>query len=878
MGLRIKKNDDKKIAIVLHNSVCSGVEATVGQAFGMDAFESAVEILKRLKSDGYVVDPLPEDGKMLSDWLMERKAYSDFRWTSVEDIVQSKGSLYTMSLEEYLKFYEQLPKACRTYMEETWGTPPGEGMVLDGKIVITGLDLGNVRVMVQPKRGCHKAKCTGEVCKILHDPVCPPPHQYLATYRYIQECFHADACIHVGTDGSLEYLPGKVTGMSDHCWPDIVLGELPNFYLYHTGVPSEGILAKRRCYANIIDYFPVPYTGVSDQFSKLYMEIGAYFHDLSQKNGQEELWKNSIMDQIMKIPEAKRIFEREENPDQGIETLYHTILKASQGQKLNKKHVFGCVPDRAQREGFIEEVLMSEGAFPEILDPVVRGARIRDEIKKALDKGQISEYPGDDILEMDADIRRCSFEMDSLCNALNGRYIPPGESGMPDENGRNILPTGRNFFAGEFDKIPTPKAYERGKELARLLLEEYRKEEGRLPEKVAMNMISLDISRSNGEQLSQILYLMGIEPVWDAKNRVRGLNVIAPEELGRPRIDVTVRITGVLRDSWPDAVALLDEAVMMAANLNEPDTINFVRKHMHRIQKDSVDVEEDGRTGTIRIFGDPPGTYGAGVDLALKASAWEKEEDLMKYFAFAYGKDLQGEKKVQEFVNNVKDVDLSYDVTSSRRQDVTDCGFGSQVQGGLRLVAKYVGHKSIRQYQGVSEAGKKVRMGTLKQRYADAVETSLLNELWKENMMEQGYLGAADIMSKMQNLFMDQCVNENLDDSMLDQVVEAYINDTKMQNWFQENNPHAYEESARRFLELRQRGLWKGDEKVFEELKNSYLKIEGDMESKLAGLGEVQGGSVEIVNDQKVDTWKKQLEEINCMVARQYFEKSRKSL
>lgn len=870
MRLGSKGNGGKKAAIVLHNSVCSGVEATIGQAFGMDAFESVAEILKRLKSEGWFIDPMPENGEMLFRWIMERKAYSDFRWTSVEDIVKSGGCLYRMPIQEYLGFYNELPPENCKYMEETWGKPPGEGMVLDGSLIVTGLDLGNVCVMVQPKRGCHKAKCTGEICKILHDPVCPPPHQYLASYRYIQECFHADACIHVGTDGSLEYLPGKVTGMSGKCWPDIVLGELPNFYLYHTGVPSEGILAKRRCYANIIDYFPVPYTGVSDTFAKLYMDIGAYLQARNQENGQEKLWKTTILEQIEAIPEAKRIFEREPNFDLGVEGLYHTVLKASEGRKLNKKHVFGRCPDTEQRQAFIEEVLESEGAFQEMTDPVVRSRKIREYIRKAFEERQGSSQQGMDILDMDDNLKRCTMELDNLCNALNGCFIPPGESGMPDENGRNILPTGRNFFAAEFDKIPTPAAYARGRELADLLLENYVKEEGKLPEKVAMNMISLDISRSKGEQLSQILYLMGIEPEWDLKNRVRELRVIPAHDLGRPRIDVTVRITGVLRDSWPDAVALIDEAVMMAANLDENDDVNFVRKHMHSIKKASGEISDDSRTGTIRIFGDPPGTYGAGVDLALKASAWEKEEDLMKYFiqhsSFAYGKDLQGEKKVREFVENVKDIDLSYDVTSSRRQDVTDCGFGSQVQGGLRLVAKYVGHKNIRQYQGMSENGKKVRMGTLAQRYAEAVQTSLLNELWKENMMEQGYLGAADMMSKMQNLFMDQCVNKNLDDGMLDKVVETYINDPIMQEWFQKNNSFAYEESARRFLELRQRGLWNGDENVFEALQNSYLRIEGDMEGGLAGLGEVQGGSVEIINDQKVDTWKKQLEEIDRVI------------
>ncbi len=262
---------------------------------------------------------------------------------------------------------------------------------------------------------------------------------------------------------------------------------------------------------------------------------------------------------------------------------------------------------------------------------------------------------------------------------------------MPDENGLGILPTGRNLHLSGTDRIPVKSAWERGKELADQLIELYRKEEGALPRKVAMNMMSLDVTRSKGEQLSQFLYLMGITPLWDAKGRVNGLAPIPLEQLGRPRIDVTVRITGVLRDTWPFVVEMMDEAVLLVASLEEPEQVNYVRANMKSMNN------------TVRIFGDAPGTYGAGVDLALMASAWESEEDLMRYYikhsAYAYGKELHGETRIQEFVDNVKDVDVSYDVTESPRMDVLECGFGTQVQGGMRLMAKYLGKKKIRQYQ-----------------------------------------------------------------------------------------------------------------------------------------------------------------------------------
>ena len=263
VALGAKPNSEKKLVFMLHNSVCAGVEATIGKAYGLDAFESAVKTLERLNAEGYDTGEFPQRGETLRELILEKKAFSDFRWTAVEDIVNSGGCLYQMPIAgEYELFYNELADKSREYMEKTWGAPPGEGMVLDGKLIITGVRFGNVLVMVQPKRGCYGAKCTGEVCKILHDPSCPPPHQYLATYRYIERVFAADACIDVGTDGSLEYLPGKSNGLSELCWPGIVLGSTPSFYAYNTGVINEALLAKRRMNAIVVD------TGVCGQREK----------------------------------------------------------------------------------------------------------------------------------------------------------------------------------------------------------------------------------------------------------------------------------------------------------------------------------------------------------------------------------------------------------------------------------------------------------------------------------------------------------------------------------------------------------------------------------------------------------------------------------
>ncbi|MCL2045371.1 MAG: cobaltochelatase subunit CobN [Oscillospiraceae bacterium] len=843
--LKTKENSEKKLAIILHNAVCAGVEATIGKAYGLDAFESVVRFFNRLSVEGYSLGEYPETGEKLRELFMEKKAFSDFRWTAVEDIIESGGCLYQMPINgQYDAFYNELPGDLREYMEETWGTPPGEGMVLGDTLIISGIQFGNVIVMVQPKRGCYGAKCTGEVCKILHDPACPPPHQFLGAYRYIERVFCADALIDFGTDGSVEYLPGKANALSERCWPGIVTGSLPSFYIYNAGVINESLMVKRRMSSVIIDHLPPPCEGADEEARQLMRKIDEYFQAKALDNSQYEMLEEEIRSKIEQMPAASRILERSETFDQGLMEVSSAIKGTEQGRNISSLHIFGDIPDEDIITRYIREVYDGDGLELDI------GSEDAKEIREAL-------------LEIDN-------EMNLLISGLEGSYIPAGESGMPDENGRNILPTGRNMFGLNADKVPTKTAYERGKILAAQLIESYMEDENRLPERIAMNMISADITKSNGEQLSQFLFLLGIEPIWDSRERVTGLRIMSLDELDRPRIDATVRISGVLRDTWPIAVEMMDEAVLMIAALEENDEDNFILKHLREYRLENSLQDDDDRNGAIRIFGDPPGTYGAGINLALLASAWKDEVDLAKYFihssAHAYGGKLNGRKSIREFIDNAKNIDLSYDTSSSKRITGISDNFGVQVQGGYRLIAKHLGNKNIRQYQGTNERNREIRTESLAENLKRNVEETLLNEFWKENITEKGYDGASSIMGAFQSVFMTQCVTDSFTDDFLDRLAEEYINDDRMRQWLSETNKYALEELARRMIELYTREKWIPNEDVLERLKMNYLEIEGDIEEGLASVGDIQGGTVEILNDADIEAWSKQLEEIEKLI------------
>lgn len=719
IALRKKPWAEKRLAVILNNAVCSGVEATLGRASGLASFESAVRTLEALSERGLAVEDLPDAGDALRSLFLEKRAFSDFRWTSAEEIRDSGGVLYAMPAEEYRRMYDELSEETRAQVEKTWGPPPGEAMVLDGKLLITGMRFGNVLVMIQPKRGCYGAKCTGEVCKILQDPACPPTHQFLATYFYAARTFGADAFLHFGTHGSLEFLPGKSSGLGPDCFPDIALGDRPNIYLYNAASVGSAMLAKRRSYGVIVDHA---------------------------------------------------------SPQEGLHTL---------------------------------------------------------------DK----------------------VELDGLCAALSGGFIRPGEGGTWEDK----VETGRDLYGVQIEKIPTEAAWERGRKAAEELVCRYLTDEGQYPRQIALSMISLDIPRTGGEQLSLFMALLGVRPVWNSRGIVQSLERIPLSELGRPRMDVTAQISGVLRDTWPHVLGRMDEAVLLAASADEGPEDNFVVKNL---EEDAVDGV---RPPAARIFGGAPGTYSNSMGLALKASAWKSEADLARYFVdsscYVYGGGRQGEKDASAFLAGVRRTDAACTVMSMRHTDGLRSSYASRIQGGYALAAKLIGKKTeVRCFMGESGSGG-VGIKTLNEHLRDGLAQTLMDEAWRKKQMELGYDGAAEIMHRIQNVFDMQCVGDSFSDKLLDELVLQY-EDPEIQRFLRENDPYAAEECGRRFLELAGRKKWRPGKEAAELLQREYLKAEGSLEDGLSGKGEIQAGSVDILSDSQVESWRSRLGETDKEIER----------
>jgi len=382
--IELKKTpvNERKIAFVLHNNPCASVEATVGSAAHLDSLESVVEIMKRMKEAGYSVEP-PESGKALIDEIMSKKAISEFRWTTVEEIVDKGGLLAFVEKEKYMEWFNELPEKTRLRMMDSWGEPPGEhkngippAMVYNGKIVITGLSFGNVLVMVQPKRGCAGARCDGQVCRILHDPDTPPPHQYVATYKWLSREFKAHAVVHVGTHGNLEFLPGKGVGLSSACFPDIAIDTMPHLYIYNADNPPEGTIAKRRSYAVLVDHMQTVLTegGLYDELLELDRLLGEYEETKKKEPARLHTLEHMIIHAIAKAKLDREIKILWQGKKVSLSELSHEELHQIPFEKIVEEahaklslirntqiqdgmHIFGKLPEGDRRVDFIYSIM-----------------------------------------------------------------------------------------------------------------------------------------------------------------------------------------------------------------------------------------------------------------------------------------------------------------------------------------------------------------------------------------------------------------------------------------------------------------------------------------------------------------------------------------
>ncbi|MHB1127598.1 MAG: cobaltochelatase subunit CobN [Bacillota bacterium] len=792
--LRQKPNVDKKVALIYYNY--SGGKDGISASY-LNVPESAAAILQALKEDGYRVDGgLP--GKDLLE-LMLSQGRNVGSWAPGELETMVRAGAMTVPVEEYLQWFRELPQDLQEAVEQEWGPAPGRVMVYQGQLVIPGVMLGNVFVGPQPMRGW-----ADDPQKITHSPTLPPTHQYLAFYFWLQHDFKADAVIHLGTHGTLEWLPGRSVGLGADDWPDAVLGDIPNIYPYIVNNPGEGTQAKRRGNAVIIDHLTPPMVK-----PELYGDLAALQELLSNyeaekaKGNSERL--NALQKEILEKVLANNLQETL-NLDvsrDSFDLVFQEVdsYLAEMGAELMPYglHTFGQPPGG--------ELLEKMAGAMVDYDPAARSGSEADYREK---------------------LALSTLEMENLLRALWGEYIAPGLARDPVRI-PDTLPTGANFYSFDPRMVPDKAAWETGKKAADQLLAQYLAEHGRYPERVGVVLWAIETMRTQGETVAMILRLVGAEPKWDKNGRLTGIDVTPVSQLGRPRVDVLVTISGLFRDTFSYMVELLDGALAQVARLEEQPEDNRVKKHY---QEDLKAYQEEGRPeqeaevlAAARIFGDPPGAYGTGVaEMAEATSAWEKQEDLagtyLSRMRYVYGKGVFGQEAEGAFRRALSNTEVTTQVRDSL-YGVLDNDDVYQYLGGLNLAARRVSGREVAAYIADTRQAQNPQVQSFARFLGTELRTRVLNPAWIEGMLQEGYSGATTIDKHVGHLFGVDATLDAVDDWSWRQAMETIVLDPAVRDRL---TPYSVQSVAGWGLEAARRKMWQPDEQTISQLADTYVQ------------------------------------------------------
>ncbi|WP_405945165.1 cobaltochelatase subunit CobN [Streptomyces sp. NBC_00932] len=870
---------DKRLALVL--SAYPTKHSRIGNAVGLDTPASAVALLRRLRDQGYDFGPqdvpglASGDGDELIRALIEAGGH-DQEWLTDEQLARNPVRI---PAADYRRWYATLPAALRTDVEEHWGPPPGE-MFLDrsrnpeGDIVLAALRHGNLLVLIQPPRGFGENPIA-----IYHDPDLPPSHHYLAAYRWIAASaddggFGADAMIHLGKHGNLEWLPGKNAGLSAACGPDAALGDLPLIYPFLVNDPGEGTQAKRRVHATLVDHL-VPPMARADSYGDI-ARLEQLLDEYAQIASMDPAKLPAIRAQIWTLIQAAKLdhdLGLENRPDdEGFDDfIFHVdgwLCEIKDAQIRDGLHVLGNPPAGADRVNLVLAILRARqiwggtaslpglrealgldeaNATRTAADAAEEQARVLVEAMEAADwdpeaavkvadghPQAVADILGFAAREVVPRLASTTDEIDHALHALNGGFVPAGPSGSPLRGLVNVLPTGRNFYSVDPKAIPSRLAWETGQLLADSLLERYRTDNGEWPTSVGLSLWGTSAMRTSGDDVAEALALLGIRPVWDdASRRVTGLEPVPLDELGRPRIDVTLRISGFFRDAFPHTIGLLDDAVRLAASLDEPDGQNFVRAHTR------ADLAEHGdeRRATTRIFGSRPGTYGAGILQLIDSRDWRTDADLAEVYTvwggYAYGRELDGRPARAEMETAYKRITVAAKNTDTREHDIADSDDYFQYHGGMVATVRALRGSAPEAYIGDSTRPETVRTRTLVEETSRVFRARVVNPRWIEAMRRHGYKGAFELAATVDYLFGYDATTGVVADWMYDKLTETYVLDPVNRDFLQQANPWALHGIAERLLEAESRGMWaEPDPATLEALRQVYLETEGNLEGE----------------------------------------------
>ncbi|MYS39511.1 cobaltochelatase CobN [Streptomyces sp. KhCrAH-43] len=896
--LRHIPNAEKRLALVL--SAYPTKHSRIGNAVGLDTPASAVALLRRLREEGYdfgteeVPGLASGDGDELIYALIEAGGH-DQEWLTEEQLARNPVRI---PAADYRRWYATLPAELREAVEQHWGPPPGEMFVdrsrnPEGDIVLAALRRGNLLILIQPPRGFGENPIA-----IYHDPDLPPSHHYLAAYRWIaaraeDNGFGADAMIHLGKHGNLEWLPGKNAGLSAACGPDAALGDLPLVYPFLVNDPGEGTQAKRRVHATLVDHL-VPPMARADSYGDI-ARLEQLLDEHAQIAAMDPAKLPAIRAQIWTLIQAAKLDHdlgiegrpEDEGFDDFIMHLDGWLCEIKDVQIRDGLHVLGAAPTGSARVNLILAILRARQIWGGTTSlPGLREALGLDEsaatrtdadtvedraraLVQAMEDanwdpsalqapaaieqrgpGQSPEStarsPLHDLTpdvaailtfaaeEVAPRLAGTTDELDHCVHALNGGFVPAGPSGSPLRGLVNVLPTGRNFYSVDPKAVPSRLAWETGQALADSLLNRYREDNGDWPVSVGLSLWGTSAMRTAGDDVAEAFALLGIRPVWDdASRRVTGLEAIPAEELGRPRIDVTLRISGFFRDAFPHTIGLLDDAVRLAASLDEPAEINHVRAHAQA----DLAAHGDERRATTRIFGSRPGTYGAGLLQLIDSRDWRTDADLAEVYTtwggYAYGRDLDGCPAREEMETAYKRIAVAAKNTDTREHDIADSDDYFQYHGGMVATVRALKGTAPEAYIGDSTRPETVRTRTLTEETSRVFRARVVNPKWIEAMRRHGYKGAFELAATVDYLFGYDATTGVVADWMYDKLTETYVLDPTNRAFLEQANPWALHGIAERLLEAESRGMWaKPDPAVLEALRQVFLETEGNLEGE----------------------------------------------
>ncbi|MBB3918200.1 cobaltochelatase CobN [Rhizobium fabae] len=913
--LRQMPAESRRVALVIANY--PNRDGRLGNGVGLDTPAGTIEVMRAMEKAGYPIADIPADGDALIRHLMLGPTNSGFDGKVVRE---------RLSLSRYKDFLESLPNQIQDEVNARWGAPEADPYVHDGAFALPFARFGELLIGIQPARGYNI-----DPKESYHSPDLVPPHGYLAFYAFLREEFGAQAVIHMGKHGNLEWLPGKALALSEACYPEAILGPLPHLYPFIVNDPGEGTQAKRRTAAVIIDHLTPPLTRAESYgpLKDLEALVDEYYEASGGDSRRIQLLSRQILDLVADIGlDRDAGIAKGESEGEALKKLDAYLCDLKEMQIRDGLHVFGVSPEgrlltdltvalarvpRGLGEGgdaSLQRAIAGDAGLsfvpatpPSVLPDIsptggeidkgpdlsstsiVWGSLVGDPISPLVgemsgrteggsstfdpldcDMAAIWTGPRAEILadildapwrtngdtveriellatklvsgeitcpplwsqtrsvldEIEARLKPSILacgpaEIAGLLRGLDGRFVPPGPSGAPTRGRPDVLPTGRNFYSVDSRAVPTPAAYELGKKSAELLIRRYVQDHGEWPISFGLTAWGTSNMRTGGDDIAQALALIGVKPVWDmASRRVTGYEIIPQAVLRRPRVDVTLRISGFFRDAFPEQIALFDKAIRAVGALEEDAADNPIAERMRgeaaRLAAAGLDEKAAAKRAGYRIFGSKPGAYGAGLQALIDEKGWEQRADLAEAYlvwgSYAYGAGEEGRAERGVFEEQLRSIQAVVQNQDNREHDLLDSDDYYQFEGGMAAAAEMVGGARPAIYHNDHSRPEKPVIRSLEEEIGRVVRGRVVNPKWIEGVMRHGYKGAFEIAATVDYLFAFAATTGAVGNHHFEAVYQAFVADPKVRDFMAEKNPAALSDMRERLMEAIERRLW----------------------------------------------------------------------